>query len=215
MFLSSMEGEEPDEGADTVAPLTRAQRKRRKRAAKRPLQLPPSMASSPRARVETKYYEQRHALFSLYDRGVLLDDESWYSVTPERLAHHHAARCVGAVLLDVCCGVGGNTIAFASYCQRVVAVDVDPLKCVVCFPGEHVCCCCIVLVAHVRAPKGRVAALPIPCERSSGSSNCRLPWAGTTQPSTGVQTTLSGWWGTSKSWRPRAASTGCTLMACS
>lgn len=75
-----------------------------------------------------KYYEQRYSLFSLYDRGIQLDDESWYSVTPEQLAAHHAQRCHGDVIIDGCCGVGGNTIAFAATCRLVVAIDVDPLK---------------------------------------------------------------------------------------
>jgi hypothetical protein len=71
-------------------------------------------------KTETKYYEQRYSLFSKYsaalasvevahsvliaryDRGIQLDDESWYSVTPEALAMHHAERCGGK---DLQCAV--------------------------------------------------------------------------------------------------------------
>ena len=40
-----------------------------------------------------KYFLQRYMLFSKYDQGVRLDDEGWYSVTPEVLAAHMAERC--------------------------------------------------------------------------------------------------------------------------
>lgn len=30
-----------------------------------------------------KYYRDRFQLFSLYDKGIRLDSQSWYSVTPE------------------------------------------------------------------------------------------------------------------------------------
>jgi trimethylguanosine synthase len=75
-----------------------------------------------------RYWHRRHSLFSLFDLGVRLDEESWYSVTPEVLAKHHAERCRGRVIVDACCGVGGNAIQLAKTCERVIAVDVDPAK---------------------------------------------------------------------------------------
>jgi SAM-dependent methyltransferase len=75
-----------------------------------------------------KYYAKRYSLFSLYDAGIQLDEESWYSVTPEQIARHHARRCECAVIVDACCGGGGNAIAFAGRCGRVVAVDIDARK---------------------------------------------------------------------------------------
>jgi len=75
-----------------------------------------------------KYWHQRYRLFSLYDRGVLLDEEAWFSVTPERIAQHVADRCRCDVLVDAFCGVGGNAIQFAFTCNFVVAVDIDPAK---------------------------------------------------------------------------------------
>jgi trimethylguanosine synthase len=37
-----------------------------------------------------KFWKKRYYLFSKFDRGVLIDDESWYSVTPEPMAKHIA-----------------------------------------------------------------------------------------------------------------------------
>jgi hypothetical protein len=39
-----------------------------------------------------KFYKQRYYLFSKYDRGVKIDEESWYSVTPEIIAKHIASK---------------------------------------------------------------------------------------------------------------------------
>lgn len=54
----------------------------------------------------------------MYESGCLLDDEGWYSVTPERVADQIAERCRCGVILDAFCGVGGNAIAFARTCER-------------------------------------------------------------------------------------------------
>lgn len=67
-----------------------------------------------------KYYNQRHRLFHRFADGIVLDDESWYSVTPEKIARHHAERIVSALprgrdslIVDAFCGSGGNAIQFA------------------------------------------------------------------------------------------------------
>ncbi len=39
-----------------------------------------------------KFYKKRYYLFSKFDRGVKIDDEGWYSVTPETIAKHMANR---------------------------------------------------------------------------------------------------------------------------
>jgi trimethylguanosine synthase len=75
-----------------------------------------------------RYWHRRYSLFSLFDLGVQLDDESFYSVTPEVLAEHHAARCAEKIVVDACCGVGGNTLQLAKVCDRVIAVDCDASK---------------------------------------------------------------------------------------
>ncbi|CCM00594.1 uncharacterized protein FIBRA_02630 [Fibroporia radiculosa] len=75
-----------------------------------------------------KYYSQRERYFSRYSSGCLLDEEGWYSVTPERVANQIAERCRCDVVLDAFCGVGGNAIAFAKTCERVIALDTSPVR---------------------------------------------------------------------------------------
>lgn len=60
-----------------------------------------------------KYWYQRYLLFSRFDDGVRLDEEGWFSVTPEPIAKHHALRCGLDTIIDGFTGVGGNAIQFA------------------------------------------------------------------------------------------------------
>ena len=57
-----------------------------------------------------------------------MDEEGWYSVTPERVADQIAERCRCDTILDAFCGVGGNAIAFAKTCERG-AQTFDILQC--------------------------------------------------------------------------------------
>lgn len=66
----------------------------------------------------TPDWNQRHRLFSLFDYGVQLDRQSWYSVTPERIAQQIAERCRCDVVVDAFCGAGGNAIQFAMTCAK-------------------------------------------------------------------------------------------------
>ncbi|KAG2143758.1 Tgs1 protein [Suillus bovinus] len=75
-----------------------------------------------------KYFSQRKRYFSLYDQGCLLDEEGWYSVTPENIAIQIADRCRCDTILDPFCGVGGNAIAFAKTCEHVIALDISPTR---------------------------------------------------------------------------------------
>ena len=75
-----------------------------------------------------KYWFQRYRLFSRFDEGIRLDNESWFSVTPEKIAEHIAERCRCDVIIDAFCGAGGNTIQFAFTCERVIAIDIDASK---------------------------------------------------------------------------------------
>eukprot|EP01062_Namystynia_karyoxenos_P065665 TRINITY_DN5946_c0_g1_i1.p1 TRINITY_DN5946_c0_g1~~TRINITY_DN5946_c0_g1_i1.p1 ORF type:complete len:406 (+),score=109.03 TRINITY_DN5946_c0_g1_i1:71-1288(+) len=78
-----------------------------------------------------KYYQQRYRLWSRFDEGVRMDEESWYSVTPEAIAQHTAARlrvCPHDVVIDAFSGSGGNTIQFAMVARHVIAIDIDPVK---------------------------------------------------------------------------------------
>lgn len=61
-----------------------------------------------------KYWVQRYDLFLRYDEGIKMDEEGWFSVTPEQIAVRHAARCGGGVVIDAFAGVGGNAIQFAT-----------------------------------------------------------------------------------------------------
>ena len=73
-------------------------------------------------------FSQRRRYFSLYDEGCLLDRVGWYSVTPELIANQIAERCRCDTIVDAFCGVGGNTIAFAQTCERVIAIDNDKTR---------------------------------------------------------------------------------------
>ncbi|XP_069156898.1 uncharacterized protein Tgs1 [Procambarus clarkii] len=75
-----------------------------------------------------KYWAQRHRLFIKYDEGIKLDQESWYSVTPELIAAHHADRCRCDTVVDAFCGAGGSAIQLALTCNHVIAIDIDPEK---------------------------------------------------------------------------------------
>lgn len=91
-----------------------------------------------------KFWPRRYYLFSKFDRGVLIDDESWYSVTPEPMAKHIAAKISDrlasaddpldrvpdgtANVLDAFVGCGGNLIQFGRKCGFCVGVDMDPQK---------------------------------------------------------------------------------------
>lgn len=87
-----------------------------------------------------KYWHTRDTLFSRYSEGILLDEESWFSVTPEAVAYRIAVQCSAGIVLDAFCGAGGNAIQFAMTCKHgrsslpapnspaVLAIDIDPIK---------------------------------------------------------------------------------------
>ncbi|KAG1361237.1 trimethylguanosine synthase [Cocos nucifera] len=76
-----------------------------------------------------KYWHQRYSLFSRYDDGIQMDEEGWFSATPEEIAATHAARASsGTIVIDCFSGVGGNAIQFALRGCHVVAIDIDPQK---------------------------------------------------------------------------------------
>lgn len=85
-----------------------------------------------------KYWVQRFNLFSRYDEGIKMDEEGWYSVTPEAIAVRHAERSGGGLLIDCFTGVGGNAIQFATMCNHVIAIDIDPQKVVLAYSNAKV-----------------------------------------------------------------------------
>ncbi|KAF1320260.1 Trimethylguanosine synthase, partial [Globisporangium splendens] len=75
-----------------------------------------------------KFWKQRKHLFYRYDDGILLDHESWYSVTPQAIAEHIARRLQCDIVVDPFAGCGGNVIQLAMVCKHVIAIDIDPDK---------------------------------------------------------------------------------------
>lgn len=76
-----------------------------------------------------KYWRQKYSLFSRFDDGIQMDEEGWFSATPEEIAATHAARAgSGTFVIDCFSGVGGNAIQFALRGCHVVAIDIDPRK---------------------------------------------------------------------------------------
>ncbi|PWZ05398.1 Trimethylguanosine synthase [Zea mays] len=85
--------------------------------------------SASEAAVAGKYWAHRYSLFNLYDCGVCMDAEGWYSATPESIAALQAARAApGDLVVDAFAGCGGNSIQFAARGCYVVAVEIDPRK---------------------------------------------------------------------------------------
>ncbi|OEU13323.1 hypothetical protein FRACYDRAFT_209656 [Fragilariopsis cylindrus CCMP1102] len=84
--------------------------------------------------VPDKFWSQRRRLFKLFDEGIQLDKESWFSVTPEAIANHISSHlvnnCEDTIVLDPFVGCGGNAIAFARLdeVKLVVCVDKDRSK---------------------------------------------------------------------------------------
>ncbi|KAJ3673212.1 hypothetical protein LUZ60_006586 [Juncus effusus] len=76
----------------------------------------------------SKYWSQRYKLFSKFDSGIEMDEEGWFSVTPEAIARHHGFRCGSGVVVDCFTGVAGNAIQFALTNKHVIAIDIDPQK---------------------------------------------------------------------------------------
>lgn len=71
-----------------------------------------------------KYWAQRYTLFHRFDEGILLDEEGWYSVTPERIAAQIAQRFKGmAIVADLFSGPGGNCIQFALNGSMVIGIE--------------------------------------------------------------------------------------------
>lgn len=98
----------------------------------------------PKSKVPDKFWAQRRRLFRRFHDGIQLDEEGWYSVTPEVIADHIASKVSrvdkdgtinstsqsGFVIMDAFCGCGGDAIAFAksSRVSLVVAMDTDREK---------------------------------------------------------------------------------------
>lgn len=121
---SSTEDEAETGGSDLNNEANKRNRKKRKKR-KRKFDLPLEIAANPKLR---KFWQRRYTLFSKFDEGIWLDEESWFSVTPELIAKNTAQRLRSDVVIDAFCGAGGNTIQLAQTCNRVIAIDIDVNK---------------------------------------------------------------------------------------
>jgi trimethylguanosine synthase len=80
-----------------------------------------------------KYWYQRHSIFSAYDVGIYMTDDTWFGVTPEPVANKVAADLATqtdpskTVVIDIFAGAGGNAIAFArsERWEKVIAIERD------------------------------------------------------------------------------------------
>ncbi|XP_055628978.1 uncharacterized protein LOC129770277 [Toxorhynchites rutilus septentrionalis] len=120
----NLPSEEAVDEVDAAQAPTKKEKKK-KRKPKFVASLPPEIAND---KSLLKYWYKRFSLFSLFDAGIKLDRESWFSVTPEKVASHTAERCRSDLIVDAFCGCGGNTIQFAFTCAKVIAIDIDPKK---------------------------------------------------------------------------------------
>ncbi|CAD8194045.1 unnamed protein product [Paramecium octaurelia] len=84
-----------------------------------------------------KFYHKRHFLFKKFDEGIVLDEESWYSVVPEEVASYVAERLHKRIIdqkipikqvIDGFCGSGGLAIQLASKFDNLLCIDLDPVK---------------------------------------------------------------------------------------
>lgn len=124
----------PDAGGQAID-STRKQKKKKKKNRRKVrrregcVDMPDDIAAEPDL---AKYWAQRYRLFSLFDQGIKLDHEGWFSVTPEKIAEHIAQRVqenfTSHLVIDAFCGVGGNAIQFALTGKRVLAIDIDPVR---------------------------------------------------------------------------------------
>jgi predicted RNA methylase len=98
-----------------------------------------------------KYWDQRFRLCSKFDKGIQLDRESWYSITPESIGRHVAKRCTEALnhadtssnshtatIVECFSGCGGTLITLAAEAKSismnltVIGVEMDPEKARMC-----------------------------------------------------------------------------------
>lgn len=79
-----------------------------------------------------RYWNRRHEFWPNFSDGICTDTEGLFSVTPWDAACQIAAALDeffpgegSPLVVDACCGVGGNTIAFAKCLRKTRAIGVD------------------------------------------------------------------------------------------
>jgi trimethylguanosine synthase len=82
----------------------------------------------------SKYWHQRHDIFSKYSDGIWMTDGAWFGVTPEPVAKRIAddiassAPASKTIIVDAFAGAGGNAIQFAlsGRWKQIFAIEKDP-----------------------------------------------------------------------------------------
>ena len=134
-ILSSMTTLHADRATQLRPLLTKSERKAAKRSVVEDEAF--CLRHGAPAEVHLKYWNQRYRLLSKFDQGILLDAESWYSITPESIARYLTKRCMNMArskgfeirsVIDCFSGCGGNTIPFAAAGIFVLSLDNDLVK---------------------------------------------------------------------------------------
>lgn len=85
---------------------------------------------------------QRQRSVGLGRAGVIVDDDMRLGLTPEVLALSLGERAKrvaqSGMVIDLCCGAGGNAIGFARAGLRVIAIELDPLRLAAARHNAHV-----------------------------------------------------------------------------
>lgn len=78
-----------------------------------------------------RYWNRRYEFWPNFDEGIVTDIVGLFSVTPWNSAIHIAASLDqyypddSSIIIDACCGVGGNTTAFAASIKNSFVIGVD------------------------------------------------------------------------------------------
>lgn len=80
-----------------------------------------------------KFANQKYFIFSKFDLGLRFDEQNWFSITPEPISMFMATflnNLSKVVMVDGCCGNGGNLIQFARHNSVIKSygIDIDPEK---------------------------------------------------------------------------------------
>jgi tRNA G26 N,N-dimethylase Trm1 len=78
-----------------------------------------------------RYFNKRNFLFSRFEQGIAIDEESWYSVIPEAVSHYLRQRfkSIGVKkIFEPFSGVGGIAIHLCDHFEEYIVNDIDPNK---------------------------------------------------------------------------------------
>jgi len=88
------------------------------------------LASPEAVSAAIRLFQGRRKAAAKFERGqqMWVDPVGIEQSTSELVAHHKAARCACPLVVDLCAGIGGDTLVLASRTD-VLAVDLDPGMC--------------------------------------------------------------------------------------